>query len=225
MLRDSASLGAGALLAQLFPGSLLRAVRAQAQQAAAPAADPLAAVRAQLGTVPIQTQKLADNLTLLSGPGGNVVVLNGADGKFVVDTFLAPAWPRLKESLLSLGDAPLKLVIDTHWHFDHTDNNAPLHAAGATILAHANTKKRMSEVHDLPVLGLHFPHSPADALPPQTSYKAMASRCCSSPLLLRTQTRIFTFAARRPTSFTGETLFSTASIPSSIPEPAARSLE
>ena len=72
------------------------------------------------------------------------MVLNGADGKFVVDTFLAPAWPRLKESLSSLGDAPLKLVIDTHWHFDHTDNNAPLHAAGATILAHANTKKRMS---------------------------------------------------------------------------------
>ena len=96
------------------------------------------------------------------------MVLNGADGKFVVDTFLAPAWPRLKESLSSLGDAPLKLVIDTHWHFDHTDNNAPLHAAGATILAHANTKKRMSEAHDLPVLGLHFPPSPADALPQQT---------------------------------------------------------
>jgi hypothetical protein len=165
MLRDSASLGAGALLAQLFPGSLLRAVRAQGQQAAAPAADSLAAVRAQIGTVPIQTQKLADNLTLLSGPGGNVVVLNGADGKFVVDTFLAPAWPRLKESLSSLGDAPLKLVIDTHWHFDRP-----------------------------------------------------TARCRC------TQTRIFTFASRRPTSFTWETLFSTASIPSSIPEPAARSL-
>jgi hypothetical protein len=98
MLRDSASFGAGALRSQLFPGSLLRAVRAQAQQAAAPTADPLAAVRAQIGSVPIQTQKLADNLKLLSGAVGNVVVLNGADGKFVVDTFLAPAWPRLKES-------------------------------------------------------------------------------------------------------------------------------
>jgi hypothetical protein len=177
----------------------------------------------------MQTQKLAANLTLLSGPGGNVVVLNGADGKFVVDTFLAPAWPRLKESLSSLGDAPLKLVIDTHWHFDHTDNNAPLHAAGATILAHANTKKRMSEAHDLPVLGLHFPPSPADALPHQTfasSHKLQGNgeSLCSSTLLLRTQTRIFTFASRRPTSFTWETLFSTASIPSSIPEPAARSL-
>jgi glyoxylase-like metal-dependent hydrolase (beta-lactamase superfamily II) len=167
MLRNSASFGAGALLAQLFCGSLLRAVPAHAQQAA-PAVDPLAAIRAQIGAVPIQTQKLAENLTLLSGPGGNVVVLNGPDGKFVVDTFLAPAWPNLKQSLAGISGAPLKIVIDTHWHFDHTDNNAPLHAAGATILAHENTKKRMSESHDLPVMGLHFEPSPADALPQQT---------------------------------------------------------
>jgi glyoxylase-like metal-dependent hydrolase (beta-lactamase superfamily II) len=167
MLRNSASFGAGALLAQLFCGSLLRAVPTHAQQAA-PAVDPLAAIRAQIGAVPIQTQKLAENLTLLSGPGGNVVVLNGPDGKFVVDTFLAPAWPNLKQSLAGISGAPLKIVIDTHWHFDHTDNNAPLHAAGATILAHENTKKRMSESHDLPVMGLHFEPSPADALPQQT---------------------------------------------------------
>jgi cyclase len=85
-----------------------------------------------------------------------------------VDTFLSPAWPRLKETLDGLGKAPLKFVIDTHWHFDHTDNNAPLRAAGATVLAHENTKKRMSEAHDLPVLGVHFEPSPADALPQQT---------------------------------------------------------
>jgi cyclase len=168
MLRNSASFAAGALLAQFFPGSLLRAVPAHAQQVVAPATDPLTAIRAQIGAIPMQAQKLDDNLTLLSGPGGNVVVLNGPDGKFVVDTFLAPAWPKLKESLAGISDAALKLVIDTHWHFDHTDNNAPLHAAGATILAHENTKKRMSETHDLPVLGLHFPPSQADALPQQT---------------------------------------------------------
>jgi glyoxylase-like metal-dependent hydrolase (beta-lactamase superfamily II) len=87
---------------------------------------------------------------MLSGPGGSVVILNGPDGKFVVDTFVAPAWPKLKRALDGLGNAPLKYVIDTHWHFDHTDNNEPLHAAGATVLAHENTKKRMSEPHDLP---------------------------------------------------------------------------
>ena len=87
-------------------------------------------MRAQMGATPIQVQPLAENLTLLSGPGGNVVALNGPDGKVVVDTFLLPAWPKLKETLDGLGNAPLKTVIDTHWHFDHTDNNANLHSAG-----------------------------------------------------------------------------------------------
>ena len=168
MLRDCATLAGGALLGQLFPGALRGGAVAYLQQEAAPATDRAAAVRAQLGGVPIQTQKLGENLSLLSGPGGNVVVLNGADGKIVVDTFLSPAWPKLKETLDGLGSAPLKTVIDTHWHFDHTDNNASLHAAGATVLAHENTKKRMSETHDLPVFGFHFGPSPAEALPQET---------------------------------------------------------
>jgi cyclase len=187
MLRGSATLVGTAFLAHLFPAPLLRASAAGfAQQEPSPA-DLLASMRAKFNAVPMETQKLADNLTMFDGPGGAVVVLNGPDGKFVVDTFVAPAWPRLKEALDRLGDAPVKYVIDTHWHFDHTDNNAPLHAAGATVLAHENTKKRMSEPHDLPVLyrgpdgalsGLHFDPSPAGALPQQTfasSYKLQAN--------------------------------------------------
>jgi len=169
MLRNSAGFAGSALLAQLFPASLLSAtVPGFQQQAATAPTERLAAVRAQMGATPIQAQPLAENLTLLSGPGGNVVVLNGPDGKIVVDTFLLPAWPKLKEALDGLGNAPVKTVIDTHWHFDHTDNNANLHAAGATVLAHENTKTRMAEPHDNPLMGLHIPSSPADALPQQT---------------------------------------------------------
>jgi cyclase len=187
MLRGSATLAGSAFLAHLFPATLLRASAAgYAQQAPSPA-DLLASMRAKFNAAPIQTQKLADNVNMLSGPGGSVVVLSGPDGKFVVDTFVAPAWPKLKEALDGLGNAPLKYVIDSHWHFDHTDNNSPLHAAGATVLAHENTKKRMSEPHDLPVLyrgadgalaGLHFDASPAAALPQQTfadNYKLQAN--------------------------------------------------
>src|SRR5712692_6985580 len=149
MLRNAAGFAGSALLAQLFPASLLSAgVPGLRQQASTPPTDSLAAMRAQMGSAPIQSQPLAENLTLLSGPGGNVVVLNGPDGKIVVDTFLMPAWPKLKETLDGLGNAPLKTVIDTHWHVDHTDNNANLHAAGATVLAHENTKTRMAEPHD-----------------------------------------------------------------------------
>jgi len=187
MLRDSAALAGSAFLAHLFPARLLRAsAMDNAQQAPSPA-DLLASMRAKFNAVPIETQKLAGNVTMFDGPGGSVVVLNGPDGKFVVDTFVAPAWPRLKEALDGLDNTPLKYVVDTHWHFDHTDNNAPLHAAGAMVLAHENTKKRMSEPHDLPVLyrgadgalaGLHFDPSPAEALPQQTfatSYQLRAN--------------------------------------------------
>ncbi len=128
------------------------------------APDRTAAFRAQVGAAPIQAQQLGENLTLLSGPGGNVVVLHGADGLIVVDTFAAPAWPKLQESLKALG-APVKFVINTHWHFDHTDNNAPLRAAGATVVAHENTKRRMSEPQHIAILDLDFPPSPAAALP------------------------------------------------------------
>ena len=158
-LRTMAALGAGCLADGVVPRALARA----AQQ---PAQDPTAAFRAQIGAVPIQARPLGENLTLLSGPGGNVVVVHGSDGLIVVDTFVAPAWPKLEQSLAALGGgAPVKYVINTHWHFDHTDNNAPLHAAGATVVAHANTKRRMSEPHHLAVLELDFAPSPASALP------------------------------------------------------------
>ena len=213
MLRDSTTLAGSALFAQLFPASLLRAVPFPAQQQSAPPADPVAAFRAQMAANPIQPQKLADNLTMLSGPGGNVVVLNGADGKFMVDTFVSPAWPKLKESLDALGNAPLQTVIDTHWHFDHVDNNGPLHAAGATILAHENTKKRMSEAHDLLVLNLHFPPSPPEAVPQQTFATTHKLQANGETLLLEhlapahTDTDIFVHFQKADVIHTGDLFF------------------
>jgi len=114
----------------------------------------------------IETTKLADRLVMLSGPGGNVVVLHGPDGKLVVDSFLQPAWPRLKSMLDGLNGGPVKTLIDTHWHFDHSDNNGNFHAAGAAVLAHTNTKKRLMEPHDM--VGMHFDPAPAAAWPTDT---------------------------------------------------------
>jgi len=192
---------------------LLRASAAGDARQTPSAAVLLASMRAKFNAAPLETQKLADDVTMLSGPGGSVVVLNGPDGKFVVDTFVAPAWPRLKEALDGLGNAPVKCVIDTHWHFDHTDNNAPLHAAGATILAHENTKERMSKPHDLPVLyrgsdgalaGLHFDPSPVEACrsrpsPTATSSKPMGKPSHCNTLLPRTRIPTSTFILKRLT--------------------------
>ena len=132
----------------------------------AQAADAIAAMRAQLGAAPITASELGPNLSMLAGPGGNVVVSRGADGKIVVDTFVQPAWTNLKAALDKLGNQKITTVIDTHWHFDHSDNNAALRKEGAGIVAHDNTKKRMSEEHVL--LGSKIPPSPADALPTTT---------------------------------------------------------
>jgi cyclase len=167
LLRGSAAVAGGVLAARFFPGALVRAAAAALPQEKS-AADQVAAMRAQFGGMPIQSQPLTDSITLLSGPGGNVVVLNGADGKLMGDTFVQPAWQHLKDALAAIGKAPVKTAIDTHWHFDHSDNNASLRAAEATIVAHTNTKKRMSETHTLAVLNLTFPPSPAAALPQQT---------------------------------------------------------
>ncbi len=179
VLRGSATLAGSALLAHLFSATLVRASAAgYAEQAPSPA-DLLASMRAKFNSVPMETQKLADNVTMFDGPGGSVVVLNGPDGKFVVDTFVAPAWPRLKDALDGLGNAPVKYVIDSHWHFDHTDNNAPLHAAGATVLARRPCRSRPS--------------------PTVTSCKPMAKPSRSNTLLPRIRIRTSTFIFKRPT--------------------------
>ena len=123
-------------------------------------------MRAQMGAVPIQTTKLAEGVVMLSGPGGNIVVLTGREGKIVVDSFVLPAWPGLKSTLDGIDGSPIKTLIDTHWHFDHADNNANFRAAGAGILAHENTRKRLTETHDL--LGMHFEPAPPEALPTET---------------------------------------------------------
>jgi cyclase len=72
-------------------------------------------MRAKFNAVHMETQKLADNVTMFSGPGGSVVVLNGPNGKFVVDTFVAPAWPKLKDALAGLGNSPDGALAGLHF--------------------------------------------------------------------------------------------------------------
>ena len=140
------------------------------------------AMRAQIGATPIQATKLGDKLTLLSGPGGNVVVLHGQQGKVVVDGFVQPAWPKLKETLDAIDSTPIKSLIDTHWHFDHADNNANFRAAGAGVIAHENTRKRLREPHDL--LGMHFDPAPSSAMPTQVFPVALNLRLNDESMVL-----------------------------------------
>jgi cyclase len=165
ILQGAGALAGGWMLSQLFPKVFAGAMPTLAQQNVAAGADALATARARFGKVLIESAKLSENLTLLRGPGGNVVVLNGKDGKLLVDTFTQFAWDRFKKALDEISSAPVKLAIDSHWHWDHTDNNGNVRGAGATLIAHENTLKRLKETHDLDVIGLHFDPSPENALP------------------------------------------------------------
>lgn len=145
-----------ALLLRHAPAGVLHAFQANSPDG----------MRNQMGAAPIETLKLTERLAMLSGPGGNVIVFHGPDGKVVVDGFVKPAWPKLKAALAAIDDAPIKSMIDTHWHFDHADNNANFRAEGAGVIAHDNTRKRLMEPHQL--LGMHFPPVPSAELPTQT---------------------------------------------------------
>jgi glyoxylase-like metal-dependent hydrolase (beta-lactamase superfamily II) len=157
------------LLAGWLPSSLTAAIQsAGGPESAQSQADQVAQMRAQMAAMPLQTLKLRDNLTMLYGPGGNMVALNGPDGKVLVDSSFLSVAPKLNQALDDLGPAPLKFLINTHWHFDHTDGNAPIHAGGATIVAHENTRKRLSTPQDIKAFGMHFPAAPVEAWPQQT---------------------------------------------------------
>jgi cyclase len=175
LLRTTGLIAGGAIAARYAPLDLL----AQAPASSTAALD---ARRAEMGKVPIARTKLAANLELLAGPGGNVLALHGADGLVLVDNFVRPAWPALKTTLDAIG-GKLAFAIDTHWHFDHADNNANAHKAGATIVAHANTKKRLSQAHD--ILGMHIEPEPPEALPATIFTDTHAMRANGEDLLLQ----------------------------------------
>ena len=162
-LRSAVLAGGAAVGRHLSP---LHGGYIDAPQAATAAPDAIGTLRARMGSLPITINRLTERLVLLSGPGGNVVVLHGSDGKLVVDSFMQPAWAQLKSTLEGLGGGGVRTVIDTHWHFDHVDNNAHFRETGAGVLAHVNTRTRLTQSHDL--LGMHFAPAPAAGLPTDT---------------------------------------------------------
>src|SRR5271165_1989931 len=92
----------------------------------------------------VTVQSLRGNISVLTGVGGNIIVLPGPDGKLFIDAGFSGSRPQISSALASIGPDPVRQLINTHWHFDHTGGNEWLHAEGATILAHENTRKHLS---------------------------------------------------------------------------------
>jgi glyoxylase-like metal-dependent hydrolase (beta-lactamase superfamily II) len=113
----------------------------------------------------ITTQALRGNVTALIGSGGNIAVLTGAGGKLIVDSGYAGSREKIREALNAINHDPIKHLINTHWHFDHTDGNEWMHSAGAIVSAHNNTKKHLSASTRADDWDFTFPPSPAGAIP------------------------------------------------------------
>lgn len=101
-------------------------------------------VYAQNTNITIETIKLTNSIYMLQGSGGNILVSIGKDGAFIVDDQFAPLTVKIKDAISKITDKPIKFVINTHWHPDHTGENENLGEAGALIISHDNVRKRLS---------------------------------------------------------------------------------
>lgn len=123
-------------------------------------------VRAQqpdFSGVEIKAEKVAGNIYMLTGAGGNIGVSAGADGILIVDDQFAPLADKIRAALKQLGaGGQLKFVLNTHWHGDHTGSNAQF-GREAPIIAHDNVRRRLST--EQKILGSTVPPSPQEALP------------------------------------------------------------
>src|SRR4029453_4382392 len=124
---------------------------------------PVIKIRNAAATAKITIHKRNRNVSVLEGSGGNITVLTGRDGKVLVDAGISRR--QVEDALAGLSDDPVKHLINSHWHFDHTDGNEWLHSAGAEITAHENTRKHLSVTTRVEDWNFTFPPAPLGALP------------------------------------------------------------
>jgi glyoxylase-like metal-dependent hydrolase (beta-lactamase superfamily II) len=106
---------------------------------------PYAQINAAAGSSAITVKAIRGSVSMLEGSGGNIGVLSGPDGMLMVDAGIAVSQKKLEKALSSIAVTPVKYLINTHWHWDHTDGNGWVHATGVTIIAHPNTAKHLAE--------------------------------------------------------------------------------
>jgi cyclase len=122
------AIGLGVVLPAVF--SMIRPVAVAAQQ--------------DFSKVEIKTTDLGSGLAMLQGAGGNIGVSTGPDGVFLIDDQYAPLTEKIRAAIRDLSEEPIRFVLNTHWHGDHTGGNENLGGAGVLILAHHRVRERLS---------------------------------------------------------------------------------
>ncbi len=136
---------------------------------AALAATAPALAQQNFDAVEVRAQTVAPNIAVLFGAGGNIAVTWGPDGTVLVDDQYAPLTPRIQAAIAALGATPVRFLINTHWHGDHSGGNENFGTAGALIMAHDHVRERMASEQRRPgangAADRITPPSPAIALP------------------------------------------------------------
>jgi glyoxylase-like metal-dependent hydrolase (beta-lactamase superfamily II) len=134
---------------------------------------------------PIVTNRLRNNISVLEGSGGTVAVLTGPDGKVLIDAGIAVSRPQMTKALADIGADPITHLVNTHWHFDHTDGNAWLNAAGAKIIAQENTRKYLSRVQRVADWDYNFLAPPPGGMPTEVFTGERTLKLNGSTIVLR----------------------------------------
>jgi glyoxylase-like metal-dependent hydrolase (beta-lactamase superfamily II) len=144
---------------------------------------PVTIIRDAAATAKINVTKLRGNVSVLEGSGGNIAVLTGPDGKVLVDAGISRS--QVEDAVAGLSNEPVKHLINSHWHFDHTNGNEWLHSIGAEITAHRNTKKHLSTTTRVDDWNFTFPPAPPGALPTQILDSGQILHLNGTPLVLK----------------------------------------
>lgn len=115
--------------------------------------------------VEIKVERLAPGVAVLFGAGGNIGLSYGENGNILVDDQFAPLTDKIAAAVRTIDPDPVRFVLNTHWHFDHTGGNEAWGKRGAVIMAHDNVRKRMSTDQFMAAMNQKVPASPKAALP------------------------------------------------------------
>jgi len=116
-------------------------------------------------TVQVRTTPLARGVYMLAGAGGNMGLAVGDDAVFLIDDEYAPLTPKIRAAIAAITPKPVRFLLNTHWHFDHTGGNKDHGDAGTLIIAHDNVRKRLQTGQLIEALNQTVPPAPAGALP------------------------------------------------------------
>ena len=123
--------------------------------------------------IQLMSTEITENLFMLSGEGGNIGVLIGDDGTFLIDDQMAPASPELLALIDQLGGETPRFLINTHFHFDHTGGNKVLGGKGTTIFSHEMARTRLADGSDIPLFDLSVAPMALEGLPVVTFKESM----------------------------------------------------